>query len=422
MNSKRRIFYPIFLFICFLVLLANLGLFFYSNQNNNAVMNPGEALRPDFETTKKNLETLVPSKLKVAERFQTGEVAKERTLMMPDGFSIEVYGQGFKQARYMDFDDSDNLIVIDRAPGKVVMLKDEDGDGLSDEQIIIDEGLQIPNGVDFFHGDLYVAEEHQVVVYRKLGTDGKFETKQVLIPNIPLNGGHNTRSVKVGEDQKIYVSIGSTCDVCEERDPRRAVIMRYNIDGTGEERFATGLRNTVGYEFRNVGGKAELWGVDHGRDSIGDDIPPDEVNLIELGQDYGWPYCYGDQIPNPEFPDRGEYCTSQTVKPKYGTQAHSAPLGINFYPKMSNFPVSLKNNAFVGYHGSSHRTQLTGYKIMRVDLVFETGKLLDFITGFLDSENIIWGRPVDLKFDSKGDLYISDDFNGNIYKVSYKKP
>ncbi|MCA9379414.1 PQQ-dependent sugar dehydrogenase, partial [Candidatus Dojkabacteria bacterium] len=254
--------------------------------------------------------------------------------------------------------------------------------------------------------------------------NGSFAQKEVLIPDLPT-GGHVTRTIKIGPDQKIYLSTGSSCNVCEESDNRRAAIVRYNLDGTGPEVYASGLRNSVGMQFARAADNGDwvLWTVDNGRDRIGDDIPPEEVNIIgEFGLDFGWPYCYGDQIPNPEFTDRAEYCTQNTVLPSYSLQAHSAPLGITFTPyafgSRTDFPEYLTSYAFITYHGSWNRSVPTGYKVVMINSLEIGSAAQDFITGWLDENGESWGRPVDIGFGPDGNMYISDDKAGVIYRVS----
>jgi glucose/arabinose dehydrogenase len=225
--------------------------------------------------------------------------------------------------------------------------------------------------------------------------------------------------VVVGPDEKLYVSIGSSCNVCIENDQRRATIMRYNLDGSGGEIYSSGLRNTVGFEFND----GKLWGLDMGRDQIGDDIPPDEVNIIKQGANYGWPYCYGDRTNNPEFSDKQEYCKANTVAPVLGLQAHSAPLGIAFENQAAkqSWPKVYQNGFFAALHGSWNRTVPTGYKVVWVDTKSNPMKAYNFITGWLDGSGA-WGRPVGIGFDSKGNMYISDDKQNLVYKVTYSQP
>ena len=188
---------------------------------------------------------------------------------------------------------------------------------------------------------------------------------------------------------------------------------RYNIDGSGGELIASGLRNTVGFTWDPAG---ELWGTDNGRDNIGDDLPPDEVNIITPGKNYGWPFCYGAGVVNPEYaddPQRVSFCES-TEPPAVELQAHSAPLGLRFLEDPA-WPPEWQDNLFIAFHGSWNRTQPTGYKVVRVD---RDRQVSDFITGWLDpNSGDYWGRPVDIIF-ANNKMYISDDFSGSIYEVS----
>jgi glucose/arabinose dehydrogenase len=318
----------------------------------------------------------------------------------------------------MAFDDSGNLLVTDKSAGKIYLLKDSDNNGVVENAILIDEGLTNPHGIDFYNGDLYIGETHQVVVYKDWQQDGRYSSKQVLIPDLPT-GGHNTRTVVIGPDNYLYVSIGSSCNVCEEVDERRAAIVKYNLEGENEEIFAKGLRNTVGFVFKD----RQIWGVDNGRDLLGDDLPVEEVNIIELGRFYGWPFCHGAGIYNPEYPEKEEFCLNNSESPTYEMQAHSAPLGLRFFPEdleERNFPQTLKENLFIAFHGSWNRTVPTGYKIVRIDTSNEEANTIDFITGWILPDGSVWGRPVDVIFDDQGIMYISDDYSGTIYRVEYK--
>jgi glucose/arabinose dehydrogenase len=415
---KRYRYYFFFLF-CIIIFAINLSLFIFANNQNSTLKSYDSVDLDKLTNAKDALGSLVASKLVVHEELKNPSV-ENRTFNMPEGFEISLYASGFNQIRYMDIDDKNNVFFIDRGSNKVYLVKDEDNDGVSDKTVLIDEGLESPNGIDLYEGDLYVAEFSRVVAYRNINENGEFKQKDIVIPDVPRGEGHSTRSVKIGPDKKIYVANGSSCNICEEADNRRASIMRYDLDGSNGKIFATGLRNTVGYEFKmNLDGSFELWGVDHGRDLIGDDLPPEEVNIIEEGKNYGWPYCYGDQIANPEFLSRAEYCKASTELPKYNMQAHSAPLGINFYPKTTDFPEVMKHDVFIAFHGSWNRSVPTGYKIVRINTLFDDSVPVDFITGFRDQSGT-WARPVDIKFTSNGDMLISDDLGGRIFRVSYK--
>lgn len=367
-----------------------------------------------------DLINLVEKDLIVPEELATTGNIKNRKLYLPENFEINVYASGLNNPRFMVFDESDNLYVTDKNGGRILILKDLDKNGIVEEVTTIGGSLNTPHGIDLYEGDLYIAEENQIVVYRDITPQGEFSNKEILVNELPSGGGHSTRTVMIGPDEngdeKMYVSIGSSCNVCEEDDPRRASIMRYELDGSNEEIFAEGLRNTVGFDFAADG---RLWGADHGRDRIGDDIPPEEVNIIEGGKHYGWPYCYGNQVANPEYPDRTDFCKNQTTAPAYEMQAHSAPLGFTFIPNDTNLPDELDNNAFIGFHGSWNRTTPTGYKVVRINTEDIGSEPINFVTGWLGEDGQDWGRPVDVQFDSQGNIYISDDSAGVIYRVTY---
>lgn len=284
---------------------------------------------------------------------------------------------------------------------------------------IIDSNLKSVHGIIFYEGDLYAAEETQVVVYRGVDEQGNFDQKEIIIDNLPGGGGHTTRSLAISPDEKLFVSVGSSCNVCEEDDPRRAAVVWYDLDGSNEELFAEGLRNSVGITIKEKGEEYELWGVDNGRDRIGDDLPVEEVNIIEKGRHYGWPYCHGSGIPNPEYPDRENYCRYSTTFPIYEMQAHSAPLGLSFVPQ--GFAQGLdQEDLIIAFHGSWNRTVPTGYKVVRIDTSDPQASAVNFITGWLLESGVDWGRPVEARF-FQDTLYVSDDKAGVIYKVVYNR-
>ncbi|MFA5134445.1 MAG: PQQ-dependent sugar dehydrogenase [Patescibacteria group bacterium] len=391
--------------------------------NTNAATNTATNAARDSgsEGSPADLVTLVPLELTVPEQYATGVFAQNRMLNAPAGFTVSVFAAGLQEPRFMAFDNEGNLIVADKGAGALYVLPDENGDGAADGKIQIDSGLRVMHSVFYYKGNLYAAEEHQVSVYRSFRPDGTYTTKEIVVPGLPSDGGHSTRTVVVGPDEKMYVSIGSSCNLCEETDGRRAAIMRYDLDGSNGEVFASGLRNSVGIEFYD----GDLWAVDNGRDRIGDDIPPEEVNVIAKGGHYGWPYCYGDRIVNPEYAGAREaFCTDETVPPAYSMQAHSAPLGMEFMASEAensgNFPHNLAGNLFIGFHGSWNRTVPTGYKVVRIDTNSAGSGTINFVTGWLQEDGNAWGRPVDVEFSPDGTLYISDDEAGAIYRVVYK--
>lgn len=332
---------------------------------------------------------------------------------LPGGFKIEEYAGGMDNPRFMAMSPDGVLFVADMGGGAVIALPDKNGDGRSDSVNKFATGLKRPNSIAFHDGYLYVGETDQVVRFKYEGADKSPGEKEILIPGLPTKG-HFTKTLGFGPDKKMYLSMGSTCNVCIEEDKRRATIMRFNPDGTGFEIYATGLRNSVGLTWHGATG--ELWATDNGRDWLGDNLPPDEVNIVREGKDYGWPYCYGDKIPDPDYDDPKK-CVD-TIAPAVELQAHSAPLGLTFY-EGAMFPDDYKGDLFIAYHGSWNRTVPTGYKVVRVSM--KDGKpveVRDFASGWLKGGKRT-GRPVDVLVGGEGELYISDDFTGSIYRVTY---
>jgi len=381
-----------------------------------------------------DLTTLVSTQVKVPDDLKNGVFADDRFLNLPSGFQVSLFMSGIDGARALDFTAAGNVIVAARDAGSVYLIKKVEGSDFGGELIKIDSGLNNPHGVDYYNGDLYVGAQNQIILYKDLSENGTYSSKKVIIDNLPT-GGHITRTVQVGPDQKLYVAIGSSCNLCEESDPNaRAAILRFNLDGSGRETLATGLRNTVDFVFHETDNALQFWGVDNGRDNLGDDLPPEEVNIIRQGKNYGWPYCYGSQLNNPEYPDRADYCKNSTEAPLYEMQAHSAPLGLTFVPGASSsqnvkFPTDLSDDLFITFHGSWNRSVPTGYKVVRIPNAGKNTNLdttssdqtVNFITGFVDSKGKVWGRPVGIRFDINGDMYLTDDQADAVYKISYSQ-
>lgn len=364
------------------------------------------------------LSSLVSQTLQVPDLHRKGVFAVTRKLNLPGNLRISVFANGLDAPRFFDFDDTGALLVADKGTGQIVRIFDVDETKEVQRSIVVLRGLRNVHSVDWFEGDLYVAEEHQVTVLRELEPDGTFTRRDTIVADLPTGRlgsvGHVTRTVVVGPDRKLYVSIGSSCNLCEESETQRAAVMRYNLDGTGEERFATGLRNSVGLAFQGD----VLWGVDNGRDLLGDDLPPEELNRIEFGKHYGWPYCYGDRQANPEYAKRQTFCQQETMAPVVEMQAHSAPLGLAAIPATGPL-AAVAGQFLVAFHGSWNRTVLTGYKVVLVNPdAASAARTVNFITGWLEESGAVWGRPVGLGFGPDGALYISDDKAGAIYRVT----
>ena len=271
--------------------------------------------------------------------------------------------------------------------------------------------LNRPHGIAFNKGKIYIAETDKVTRYNYESENFVVNNREKLF-SLPAGGRHFTRTIKILEN-KLYTSVGSSCDTCVESDSKRAAILVSELDGTNLRVFAKGLRNTVFFSFDQ---ERRMWGNDMGRDFLGDDLPPDELNIFEAGRDYGWPYCYGDRIRDTKFkPGQNlDYCEN-TEGTTFDYPAHVSPLGLTFIDSVL-FPESDQGNLLAALHGSWNRTVPVGYKIVK--LIVNGDKVLgmeDFITGWLKENGDVLGRPVDLVFDKDGMLYISDDKAGLIY-------
>lgn len=417
----------VFLLLMLLLLVLLVGAFIYillvyttvfNKQPPSATIVPTSTVSPSPVQLNQLIETVVI----VPEQFKTGVFAQERRLKLPQGFKISVFASGFSKPRHFTIDAENNFYLANMNAGEVLLLRDTDNDGIADFRKVIDNGLNKPSDTEFYKGDLYVTTETTVYVYKNILSDGSFTEKKAIISNIPA-GGHVTRTIVIAPDDKIYLSVGSSCNVCVETDASRAAVSSYNLDGSGGVVFASGLRNSVGLFVKKSpdNDSYQLWSVDNGRDNLGDLLPPEEVNILEAGKNYGWPYCYGKRINNPEFLDRAEYCASQTTAPVYEMHAHTAPLDIVFMQGegAQNFPPQMADLAFVSQHGSWNSSVLVGYKLIFIDTADAANREQDFVTGWA-SEGKAWGRPVGLGFDSKGIMYISDDSANVIYKLEYQ--
>ena len=348
----------------------------------------------------------------------SGPAHGQARVALPPGFRIETFASGLGSARFMAWSPRGDLLVSITRQGKVLALPDRNGDGRVDRVVTVVEDLDLPHGLAFHQGFLYVAETGRVIRYRYHPEQMKVEgPPQVIVPDIPRGRGHFTRTIAFGPDGKLYLSVGSSCNVCIEQDPRRAAIVRYNPDGSGEELFATGLRNAVGILWHPE--THQLWVTNNGRDWLGDDLPPDYVTSVKEGAFYGWPYCYAHQgkvVLDPEF-GQADRCR-QMAPPVVEIQAHSAPLGLALYTGRQ-FPEEYRGNLFVALHGSWNRSVPTGYKVIRVKLNGRhVQKVEDFATGWLQGTRA-GGRPVDLLMAPDGALFLSDDRQGMIYRIRY---
>jgi len=421
------------LLILFLLVVIFVGLAIYFLAKNTSILSGNlndsqlAANNQNAFISENKYTQLLEQELSVPEKYKTGIFAEAKTLSLPADFKISLWAVGLNNPRQIDWTESGTLIVADRGSSSIKMYRQIDSNSYGEEVATIDRDLNQPSSVDFFKGDLYVGTQDKIIVYKNLSEDGTYSEKQILIDNLPTSVSpvaHKTRTVKIGPDEKMYVTVGSSCNSCLESDERRAAMLQANLDGSELKVFASGLRNTVDFVFKSSVNNFEIWGVDNARDLLGDDLPPEEVNIISSNKDYGWPYCYGSGINDPEYPERSGYCKTETEGIVYGMQAHSAPLGLTFLVNENlaqrvKFPqLEFKDDLFITFHGSWNRTIPTGYKVVRLNTAQTTSKEVNFITGWI-TDNSVWGRPVDVKFDKNGDMFISDDSANAIYKVEY---
>jgi glucose/arabinose dehydrogenase len=340
------------------------------------------------------------------------------TLHLPPGFTIGFFARDLGHPRFLVIDPRGTLLVSVPRAGRVVALPDRDGDGRADAAVRVVEGLDLPHGLAFLDGQLYVAETGRVVRFDyDPVTHHVRGAPAVIVPHLPARGSHWSRSIVIGPDRRLYVSTGSSCNSCEERDRQRAAIFRYEADGRGGAPFATGLRNAVGIAFRP--GTTDLWATVNGRDWLGEDRPAEYVTRIEEGGFYGWPYCHWAAtglVPDPDL-GRGDHCKA-VRRPSVLYQAHTAPLGLAFYTG-ARFPAEYHGDLFVALHGSWNRSVPVGYKVIRVRLGGATPVVEDFATGWLVG-NRYWGRPVDLAVAPDGAVFLSDDALGAVYRITYQ--
>lgn len=361
----------------------------------------------------------------------------EAPIAVPEGFAATIFARGVEGARVMARDQKGTMLVSQTSQGTVSALPNKDTDMQADQVVAVLSGLRKPHGIVVLCNGaenpctLYVAEEDALKAY-SYDADTYQATYQKTLATFPADGGHFTRTIMPTPDQKsLWISIGSSCNVCDEENPLRASIQLLDLATGQMQPYATGLRNSVFMALHPVTG--DLWATDNGRDLIGDDIPPDEINIVKRGEDYGWPICYGRNVHDTDF-DKKQYiqnpCNDKAAS-HVDIPAHSAALGIAFVPE-EGWPEDYWHDALVALHGSWNRSTPAGYKVVRVDFSNPEGTqmhdqfMTDFATGFLPvgstktSDAI--GRPVAILTEPGGVAYISDDRAGAIYRVALTEP
>jgi len=335
---------------------------------------------------------------------------------LPDGYKINLYASGLGRARGMTVAPNGDILVV--SPGrKLFRVKaDSDGDGHSDGVETLRDDLKSPHGVLLDGDRLYVAETDGVVRFPYNPNEGQITgEREVVASGFPTGSGYWTRTIKKGPNGWFYVTIGASCNSCIEDHPWRAAMIRFQPNQQPEV-YATGLRNSVGFDWQP--GTGALYGIDVGTNWLGDDFPPDEVNLIEKDGFYGWPYFNGDNVANPDFADQAKGLAEKATKPVHAIEPHSSPLSILFL-RHAKTP-DLANAALAVRHGSWNRRTRVGFDIISLhwddDGVISTRP---FLTGF-DTEGEVSGRPVGIIETDDGTLFLSDDFSGVIWRISYQ--
>jgi len=339
---------------------------------------------------------------------------------LPEGYQIDLYATDVENARSMALSPSGTLYVGTRSKGDVYALRDTDGDQVVDKKYTLLTEGNMPNGVAFKDGDLYVAEVDRILKFSdiesKLDNPG---TPEVLYDKYPTEKHHGWKFIAFGPDDKLYVPVGAPCNICESEDPVFASITRINPDGTGMEVVQSGVRNTVGFTWHPESG--DLWFTDKGRDMLGDEIPSCELNRAPSdGMHFGYPYCHQGDLSDPDFGSKSP-CSDYT-QPAQNLGPHVAPLGIEF-THGTQFELDYKETAFMAEHGSWNRSKKIGYRITAVPLDenFESKGYEVFASGWLDEEtDEVWGRPVDIEWMPDGSMLVSDDFADVIYRISKK--
>lgn len=342
-----------------------------------------------------------------------------KNISLPNNFKISIFADNVEDARSLAIDDKGVIYVGTLNAGNVYALRDNDGDGVADERYLIAEQLNMPNGVTVLNGALYVATLKQLLRWKSPAAHlTKMPDPEILVTDFPDEVHHGWRYLKAGPDELLYMSIGAPCNTCKKPNPIFGTIIRMNAEGKDREIIAKGVRNSLGMDWHPTTG--ELYFNEHGRDSLGDDIPPDELNhLTKTKLHFGFPYCHGTNIADKKYGDKNS-CAKYEA-PVWNYPAHIAPLGLHFY-RGKMFPKHYQGNAFVAQHGSHDRTIPHGFRVAMIQ--FDNAKPIAetiLAEGWLQADGEVLGRPADIIELADGSLLVSDDKRGVIYRITYEE-
>lgn len=339
-------------------------------------------------------------------------------IKLPQGFNISIYTDSVPGARSLAIGSSGTVFVGTRREGKVYAVSDRNNDSIADAVVVIASGLNSPNGVAYMNGSLYVAEINRILRFDRIETSLENPQSPVVVNDrFPKDAHHGWKYIAFGPDSRLYVPVGAPCNVCERADERYATIMRMLPDGGGLEIFARGVRNSVGFDWHPK--TRRLWFTDNGRDWLGDEVPPDTLNLAPVaGLHFGFPYCHAGDIPDPEFGNK--FRCSEFEPPMITLGPHVAALGMKFYTG-EMFPSTYRGDIFIAEHGSWNRSIPIGYRITRVRVRNNRALSYEvFADGWLQGRKA-WGRPVDVMIMPDGAMLVSDDLVGAIYRIAYNR-